>query len=445
MVNGQAYRPQTQGSVESANKIFKRRLTAIQTEEGTHEWIKYMKRIALALNTTSHASLHGRVSPYEVHFGRPPRWTFRGPAALRPGGFEAGDDKEETEQSGDEEDGVAAGGEGEEGDNEEDDKSTTTSESSSVRGEGEDRGEVGGFEEGAQSYGDGAMAEGEDSETHGTARQEVEREENENSSSDGYESAVGSKYTDIEQQAGRHKDHARQLLLAREVRQNTVVFAVTEIVTLKIPAKLRGQGESQRMPVRIHSKPYDNGYVVISKWGRLRDIALHEYLNKESLETQQMLGAEIPHGHPEIDGDVLPIIRLTKAVQAYFNRGTVAAGQKNGRKWARTANPLPQKRQRPYCPRGPRQPRLTFEELEHASTEMDPAVLDPRLTGEAQAEEAACLEAIRLEAIASERARKPGFYYEVVVESSEPEFENPPIFESKTRGARARTEPLQFI
>lgn len=187
------------------------------------------------------------------------------------------------------------------------------------------------------------------------------------------------------------------------------------------------------MPVRIHGKPYANGYVLISKWGRLRDLALHEDLNKESLETQQQLEVDIPYGHPEIDGDVLPNIRLTKAVQEYFCRGTVAAGQKNGRKRARTANPLPPKRVRAYRPRGPRRAPLTLEELE---------ILDPRLSDDAQAAEAARREALRLKAIVSEHP-KPGFHYEVVVESSDPEFEEPPIIASRTRGqSRAPTEAL---
>ena len=70
------------------------------------------------------------------------------------------------------------------------------------------------------------------------------------------------------------------------------------------------------------------------------------------------------------------------------------------------------------------------------------SILDPGLSDEAQAAEAARREALRLEAIASERP-KPGFHYEVVVESFDPEFEEPPIIASRTRGqARAPTEAL---
>ena len=49
------------------------------------------------------------------------------------------------------------------------------------------------------------------------------------------------------------KDRARKLLLEKLVRQNAVTFSLTEIVTVKIPAKLRDQGERMRMPVRVYA------------------------------------------------------------------------------------------------------------------------------------------------------------------------------------------------
>lgn len=53
----------------------------------------------------------------------------------------------------------------------------------------------------------------------------------------------------------RHKDRARHLLFEKEVRQNTVVFADTEIVTVMITAKMRSLEEAKRLLVRIFSKP----------------------------------------------------------------------------------------------------------------------------------------------------------------------------------------------
>lgn len=78
---------------------------------------------------------------------------------------------------------------------------------------------------------------------------------------------------------------------------------------------------------------------------------------------------------------------------------------------------------RDYQPCGLRRPRLTPHELESGTAEMDPATLYPRLTDATQAEEAKQLQALRLEPLASERVGKQGFHYEVVVDSSGPEFE----------------------
>ena len=187
--------------------------------------------------------------------------------------------------------------------------------------------------------------------------------------------------------------------------------------------------------MRIHSIPYENGYVLVSQWGRLRDLYLHEDLNKESEETQTALGAEIPYGHPDIDGGVLPLVKLTKAVQGYMGRGTVALGQKNGRKRARMPHPVPfLKRVRQYRPRGPRRPQLSLEEL---------GLLDPVLTDAAQEEgEAAQDGAARIRAAAAKSLRKPGWDY-VPQESSDNEFEQPKLINARTRArSRASTEPL---
>ena len=130
-----------------------------------------------------------------------------------------------------------------------------------------------------------------------------------------------------------------------------------------VEVEVERQGEATRLPVRIYCKPHENGCILITQWGRLRGSYLHEDLNKESEETQKEIGAEIPFSHIDLDGDVLPLVNLTKAVQGYMRRGTVAAGQKNGRKRACTANPLPTPRKRAYKPRGPGQPQISLEKL----------------------------------------------------------------------------------
>lgn len=54
IINGCAYHPQTQGSVEKANGIFKTRLSACQKEARClpTDWVRFLPEIALCVNTT---------------------------------------------------------------------------------------------------------------------------------------------------------------------------------------------------------------------------------------------------------------------------------------------------------------------------------------------------------------------------------------------------------
>jgi hypothetical protein len=74
VINGRAYHPQTQGSVEKANDIFKQRLYACQAEYNTTEWVRFLPEIARVVNSTRPSSLPARMTPYEVFFGRKPHW-----------------------------------------------------------------------------------------------------------------------------------------------------------------------------------------------------------------------------------------------------------------------------------------------------------------------------------------------------------------------------------
>jgi len=77
MIKGRPYHPQTQGSVERANQTFKRRLRAIQRERGfpASHWVELLLELALIINTTTTRTLPGKKTPFEVWFGRKPRWT----------------------------------------------------------------------------------------------------------------------------------------------------------------------------------------------------------------------------------------------------------------------------------------------------------------------------------------------------------------------------------
>lgn len=53
--------------------------------------------ISIALNTTRPDGLAKGACPYDVCFGRSPRWTLRDPDAMRPGEFEESDEDVEEE------------------------------------------------------------------------------------------------------------------------------------------------------------------------------------------------------------------------------------------------------------------------------------------------------------------------------------------------------------
>jgi hypothetical protein len=63
--------------VERANQTFKRRLQAIQQERGfpASHWVELLLELALIINTTTTRTLPGKKTPFEVWFGRKPRWT----------------------------------------------------------------------------------------------------------------------------------------------------------------------------------------------------------------------------------------------------------------------------------------------------------------------------------------------------------------------------------
>lgn len=63
---------ETQGTIDIANRTFKRRLGARQTQLGTREWVALIADLIMMINITpSEASSDGFI-PYEVFFGRKP-------------------------------------------------------------------------------------------------------------------------------------------------------------------------------------------------------------------------------------------------------------------------------------------------------------------------------------------------------------------------------------
>ena len=69
-ITGRAYHPQSQGSIEQANKTFKSKLRAIQMETGTKKWAHLLSKIAKIMNSSTSFVLPRGVTLNEVQFGR---------------------------------------------------------------------------------------------------------------------------------------------------------------------------------------------------------------------------------------------------------------------------------------------------------------------------------------------------------------------------------------
>jgi hypothetical protein len=69
IIRGRARHPQSQGSIEQANKFFKAKLRAVQIETGT-KWVFLLPRIAKIMNSSSNIALPKETTPNKVWFNR---------------------------------------------------------------------------------------------------------------------------------------------------------------------------------------------------------------------------------------------------------------------------------------------------------------------------------------------------------------------------------------
>lgn len=69
-IPGRAYHPQTQGSVEKANGIFKQRLAAVRAERGdVYNWVRFLPILQETINLMPCRMLPRYTTPFEVWFG----------------------------------------------------------------------------------------------------------------------------------------------------------------------------------------------------------------------------------------------------------------------------------------------------------------------------------------------------------------------------------------
>jgi hypothetical protein len=66
IIRGRAYYPQSQGSIEVANRIFKKRLRAVRADTSIRSWIQLLPLITWVINTIAIPALPKGNTLYEV-------------------------------------------------------------------------------------------------------------------------------------------------------------------------------------------------------------------------------------------------------------------------------------------------------------------------------------------------------------------------------------------
>jgi hypothetical protein len=337
VINGSPYHPQSQGSVEVANKTFKKRLQALQLEIGTSEWVRLLPELAIAINTTRPRVLERKICPFEVFFSRKPHWRLN-----------LGAQNLEPELLGVEPDSEA----------------DFTARADFNSGAGFDLG-AGPSSEPSLDSDIGAEPE---RDSDSGAEPEPDSNSRVNSSSQAAQDQLLQEQarqvielTDIEARVATHNKKIATQMVQRSLVGQTV-FENGAIATLKIPKKLRLIGESSRLPVRILQKKHHNAYVLTCQFGWLQRLFQHSELNPVPGTMADSIGSniQVTEGNKSIT--------LSKAIQLLNSRGTVNAAQKAGRKAAQPAPaPAPTSRA-PRAPKAPLPPPLQTRSRKRALT-----------------------------------------------------------------------------
>lgn len=149
--------------------------------------------------------------------------------------------------------------------------------------------------------------------------------------------------TDLEREHFDHRRLEHERIVLRDIGENTVNFEGQQIVTLRIPDKLRRRGEGSRIPVRTFTKYQTGRYQLICEEGFFQGSYPHGELNAarkwsrlQYSTTGKGLSTELPVTDvccvPVGEADPLETVSLSKAVQAIQgNRPPVSAFQRNGK------------------------------------------------------------------------------------------------------------------
>jgi transposase InsO family protein len=79
VIKGRPYHPQSQGSVEKSNDVFKDRLAALRSERNLpRDWVNLLPELQEVTNITPSCMLPRHTTPFEVWFGRKPHWISAG-------------------------------------------------------------------------------------------------------------------------------------------------------------------------------------------------------------------------------------------------------------------------------------------------------------------------------------------------------------------------------
>lgn len=94
---------------------------------------------------------------------------------------------------------------------------------------------------------------------------------------DEYESAIDNQQpTAMEVRINAHKSQACAKLTAKSKAGNVVKFYDQQVVTLKVPKKLRIGAEKNRLPVRVLTEKRTNAYTLICSSGQLHGLYPHQ-------------------------------------------------------------------------------------------------------------------------------------------------------------------------